>query len=213
MYNGNNCGCCRPQPELNIDRIVFTSITGPTGPIGPIGPAGPQGLIGATGPTGPQGVIGLTGATGPTGPQGIQGPTGPTGPTGPASTLGVSSNQNATTQTVADDGIVSVTGTNTSAGTSLSFVDNVVSTNEEGIYLVSANVSVTGTAGTTYQFAVTVDGVDYLFDATIPTGETTGTGGTTLILPLTATSTVSLFNRSGGDVTVNDALLGVTQLS
>ena len=96
FFNNDNC-CNRPFPNFNqqgnsgsVDRIIFTSITGPTGPQGPTGPVGPTGpsITGPTGPTGSTGATGATGVTGPTGVSGVTGPTGPTGATGPTGPAG-----------------------------------------------------------------------------------------------------------------------------
>jgi len=195
----------------------IAGVTGPTGPIGltgDVGPTGPIGLtgeIGATGPTGPTGPIGLTGATGEIGPTG---PTGPTGPAGESLPLSVSSNRNTTTQTVADDGLVSITGTNlTTPDSTLTFAGDTITSTEAGLYNIIANVTVEGTADTSYEFAVVVDGVDYLFRVNVLAGETTGVGSFSTIVPLTATSTITLNNREGAAVVVNSAELSATQLS
>ena len=219
--NGNcfRPSCCCNDFNFNnrTDRIIFNSVTGPTGPQGPQGPQGPAGTTGPTGPTGPTGEIGATGPTGPIGLTGATGEVGPTGPTGPAgedATLSVSSNRNTTTQTVADDVIVSVTGTNvTSPDSTLTFAGDTITSTEAGLYNIVANVTVTGTADTSYEFAVVVDGVDYLFSVNVPTGATTGVGSFSTIVPLTATSTITLNNRDGADVTVDSAELSVVQLS
>ena len=62
--------------------------------------------------------------------------------------------------------------------------------------------------------SITVDGVDYPFTITIPTGETSGTGGETVSINITTPpTTVSLYNVSGVDVTVTNSSLDVIKLA
>lgn len=229
-WNNNRC-CGNRFPIVNrsTDRIIFTNNTGPTGPIGPQGiqgPIGPQGVTGPTGATGPQGIQGIqgvvgptgttgaTGATGPTGLTGDVGPTGPTGPTGEAGTISASANQNATTQNVVDDALVSVTGTNVlTDGTTLTFADDTVTVTEAGLYMITANTEVTDSVGT-YTFAIVVDGVDYSYTVDVATDQVPTSNGETIVLQLTTVpTTVTLVNRSGVDVDVTNAQLNVVQIA
>lgn len=97
---------------------------GPAGPTGPTGPAGP------TGPTGP------AGATGATGPAGATGATGPQGDPGEDATL-------------ADSGIVSITDSTNSAGTTdeAARVDHTHAHGNRGGGSLHANAVASGAAG------------------------------------------------------------------
>ncbi len=201
-----------------------TGATGPQGiqgPTGPTGPAGSIGLTGATGPTGPIGATGLTGETGPTGPigpQGLIGPTGPTGPTGPAGvspTADISVNTSATTQTVADDGIVSVTGTNvTSDGSTMTFANDTVTITEAGFYQINASITTTPGTDTTQEFAINVGEVDYPFTVISTAGDTSATNSRSIVVNITTVpADVAIYNRSGADATVTNAMLDVVRLA
>lgn len=213
----------------------FPGVTGATGPqglqgiqgeLGPTGPQGAQGLqgipgvtgatglTGATGPQGIQGVQGIQGEIGPTGPTGATGATGATGPTGEAGTISASANQNDALQNVADDALVSVTGTNVlTPGTTLTFAGDTVTANESGLYLITANTEVTDSVGT-YTFAIDVGGVRYEYAVNVTTDQVPTSGGTTIVLQLSTTPTnISLVNTSGVDVDVTDAQLNVVQIA
>ena len=187
---------------------------------GEIGPQGPQGLqgipgvTGATGLTGATGPQGIQGEIGPTGPTGATGATGATGPTGEAGTISASANQNDALQNVADDALVSVTGTNVlTPGTTLTFAGDTVTANESGLYLITANTEVTDSVGT-YTFAIDVDGVRYEYTVNVTADQVPTSGGTTIVLQLSTTPTnISLVNTSGVDVDVTEAQLNVVQIA
>lgn len=199
------CNFCNNRCSDSSTRTIIrqTGIIGPTGPAGPIGPTGPQGEIGATGPTGPQGETGATG------------PTGPTGPSGETATIDASTNRSTTENTVTDDAIVPVTGTNsTSTDSTLTFSDDAVTITENGTYLISAVVSLTGaTAGSYYSFAINDGTSDYQFRVSAPTGTTTGSNSYTIVSTVTTSpQTIAIYNRSGEQVTVSFAELNVIKL-
>lgn len=206
------CGCGgRPStPTVSTDRVIFTNNRGPTGPQGPQGPTGPAGAsggVGATGPTGPQGLTGEMGATGPTGPQ------GPTGPAGATTGIEVSTNRDDTVQSVADDAVVSIAGTNVlSPGASMLYANNSVTINTAGVYLISATVEISGNEGSN-ELAVRVGDVDYTFHVVISAGANSGSASYTLFLNVAdVPRTIQIFNRAGAEVSVSRAELDVVQL-
>ncbi len=215
--NNNNCCNCRnsvtylrgpmgpagPQGARGpIGPQGATGATGPQGPVGATGPIGPQGPVGATGPIGPQGPVGATGAVGP------QGPVGATGPIGPAGTNDIiyASNQVAT---VASNGIIPLTLTASTPGTTMSVVGNEVVLDEAGTYLVSyfANGSVP-----TGDFIISL----YL-DSTPITGESItissageqSAGSKTVLITTTEAGTLSIYNTSAEAATLSGASLTV----
>ena len=154
-----------------------TGATGPTGANGSNGATGATGLAGAPGATGPTGLAGAAGATGPTGTNGSNGSTGPTGPsgangingsngfTGPTGATGPTGSGGATEYayiynvsaqfvtlgnpvTFDTNGPLS-SGITHNAGSSFIFV------NVAGLY----RIDFTGSASTTSQFSVYVNGV------------------------------------------------------
>ena len=217
-------GATGPQGPAGPQGL--TGATGPAGDTGPQGPQGEQGPQGVQGPQGEQGPQGVQGPQGEQGPQGIQGPVGPQGPQGeqgeigpqgPAgeSALEVSVNFSTTTQTVEDDEIVSVTGTNdTTPGSSITFADDVVTISESGFYQIAARVETEGGSNTTQNFAINVEGVDYPFTVLVDSGDTTGNGGATIVLNITTIPTdIAIYNREGETITVTSSLLDVVRLS
>ena len=215
-----------PQGLQGVQGLQgITGATGATGPTGPqgiqgeIGPTGPTGLTGDIGPTGPTGATGPTGPTGatgeigPTGPTGPTGATGATGPTGESATISASANQNDALQNVVDDALVSVTGTNVlTPGTTLTFAGDTVTTNETGLYLITANTEVTDSVGT-YTFALDVGGVRYEYSVNVATDQVPASNGQTLVLQLTNPTDITLVNTSGVDVDVTNAQLNVVQIA
>lgn len=185
--NNTNDRCPRP-----VDRIINRTVVGRTGPTG------------ATGPTGP------TGVTGPTGPTGV---TGATGPSGTTATLEASTNRNDTTQTVDENGVVSITGTNVlTTDTDILFVNNTVRLNSGGVYLITATIEVTDDAGT-YNFAIRVGDTDYSFVVIVNTGASIGTSSHTIYLNISSSPTVvSLYNRNTSSTTVTKSELDVIKL-
>lgn len=154
-------------------------------------------------------VVGPTGATGPTGP------TGATGPAGTTEVLEASINRNDTTQTVAENNVVSITGTNvlTEIDGDMLFVNNTVRLESGGVYLINATIEASGTAGS-YDMAINVNGTDYRFVVTINTGETAGTTSHTIFLNISTTpTTVSIYNRDSDSVTIEKAELDVVKLA
>ncbi|MBR2969518.1 MAG: collagen-like protein [Clostridia bacterium] len=243
-WHGDSCCNGNLFPTFNnrtTDRIIFTNNPGPAGPVGPQGPQGIPGPIGATGPQGPAGPQGLTGATGPAGatgatgaqgpqgeqgPQGIQGPVGPQGPQGEQGEIGpqgpagetisdVSVNISNTTQTVATDEIVSITGTNdTTTDSTITFADNVVTITEPGFYQITASVTTTPGTDTSQEFVIEVGGVDYPFTVVSSVGDTTATGSRTVILNISSAPTdVAIYNNSGTDANITNSSLDVVRLS
>lgn len=157
-------------------------------------------------------VVGATGATGATGPTG---PTGPTGATGTTATLEASINRDDTTQTVVENNVVSITGTNvlTDIDSDIMFVNNTVRLNSGGVYLITATIETTGTTGS-YSFAIDVGGTDYKFVAIINDDANSGTVSHTIYLNISTTPTVvSIYNRNNNSVTVSRAELDVIKLA
>lgn len=143
----------------------------------------------------------------------ITGPQGPAGEDGTA-TLGASTNRNDTTQTVATNAVVSITGTNVLTNDEdMLFVNNTVRINNTGLYLITATVEATGDAGA-YTFAITVNDTDYTFVINITGDATTGTTSHTIYLNISTSPTVvSIYNRGQSTVTINKAELNVVRLA
>lgn len=187
----NNCcnnNCC--NNDKIIDKNIY--ITGPMGPMGPRGEIGP---------------------TGPIGPTGATGPTGPTGPLGTNNLL-LSLNKNLNEQTVENDAIVNVTETNyLSPNTDLTFDNNIVTINSAGIYQIVANLEVSTENGT-FEFTITVAGVDYSFYVFVANGKVTGTASHTILVNVANTpTTVAIYNRNGDAVDIDFAELDVVKMS
>lgn len=189
MRNSNCCDknirCPRP-----INRVIYTTVLGPTGAIGPTGPTGPTGAIGPIGPTG---------ATGPAGTTSLQ----------------TSINRNDTTQTVAENNVVSITGTNvlTDIDGDMLFVNNSVRLGSAGVYLINATIETTGTAGS-YDFSIDVGGTNYNFVAIINDDANSGTTSHTIFLNIANESTtIGIYNRHTSVVTVAKAELDVVKLA
>lgn len=160
-------------------------------------------------------IIGSTGPTGPTGATGVTGPTGPTGATGTTALLEASINRNDSTQTVLENGVVSIAGTNvlTNLDGDLLYVNNTVRLGTAGVYLINATLEITGNAGA-YNFAIDVGGTDYNFVAVITDGATTGTISHTIFLNVANDSTtVSIYSRQTGSSTLEKAELDVVKLA
>lgn len=145
--------------------------------------------------------------------------TGPAGPQGPAgrdgsATLSASTNRNDTTQTVATNSVVSITGTNVLTNDAdMLFVNNTVRINSTGLYLITTTLEATGDAGS-YNFSITVDNTDYTFVVTIADGATVGTTSHTIYLNVSSSPTVvSIYNRSASTVTINKAELDVVKIT
>lgn len=143
----------------------------------------------------------------------ITGPQGPAGADGESVTLEASTNRNDTTQTVQSGGVVSITGTNVLTNDAdMLFVNNTVRLNSAGLYLITTTLEASGSAGT-YNFAITVDSVEYAFVLTINTGATTGTVSHTIYLNIATTPTViSINNKGSASATIEKAELDVVKL-
>lgn len=186
MLNNNCCNNTNECCPKTIDRIINRTVVGATG---------------ATGPTGPTGVTGATGAT------------GATGSAGTTATLEASINRDDTTQTVAQNGTVSITGTNVlTTDTDMLFVNNTVRLASAGVYLITATVEVADDAGT-YNFAIDVEGVDYAFVVIVNDDATVGTNTHTIYLNIaTAPTTISVVSRTADSTTVSKSELDVIKL-
>lgn len=189
MRRNNCCNNTNDRCPKPVDRIINRTVVGRTGPTGP------------------------TGATGPTGPTGVTGVTGATGPSGTTATLEASTNRDDTTQTVGENGIVSITGTNVlTTDTDILFVNNTVRLNSGGVYLITATIEVTDDAGT-YNFAIRVGDTDYSFVVIVNTGASIGTNSHTIYLNISTSPTVvSIYNRNTSSTTVTKSELDVIKL-
>jgi len=78
--------------------------------------------------------------------------------------------------------------------------------------MITGNVSVNDGVGS-YDFAINVNGTDYPFIVDVETGNTDAITSTTIALQLPATSTITLVNRDGGELTLGSAELNVVRLS
>lgn len=153
----------------------------------------------------------VVGQTGPTGPTGA---TGPTGPAGEATTLVASTNRNDNAQTVTENNMVSITGTNvlSSDTDDLLFVANTVRINATGLYLITTTLELSGDAKT-YNFAIRVNDTDYAFVGTINTGANTGTVSHTIYLNIaTSPTTVAVYSRTSGSTSISKAELDVVRI-
>ena len=240
----NNNNCCNFNPSFcpnggnNIDRIIFTGITGPQGPQGipgpqgPIGPrgltgaTGPQGPIGATGPAGPQGETGLQGPVGPVGPQGIQGETGPAGPQGPQGATGPVGPQGPagttsvasfgsfttdTTQTLSNESFP-IDSTIASSGIIIDTTTGIATLPNAGVYLVSYSVNTTSGAVSTDTASLYLNGGEYAGSSTTIANGTTSEK-TIIVNSPADNSTLNIQIISGGEVTFDGATLTITQIA
>lgn len=156
----------------------------------------------------------VLGATGPTGPTGATGATGATGSSGTTATLEASINRDDTTQTVIENNTVSITGTNvlTDLDSDILFVNNTVRLGSGGVYLITATVEISGTAGS-YDFAIDVGGTDYKFVAIINNDASAGTVSHTIYQNIvTSPTTIAIYNRNNASTTVTKAELDVIKL-
>ena len=158
-------------------------------------------------------ITGPTGPTGATGPIGATGPTGPTGATG-ISTLIVSLNRNDTDQTVANDEVVSISGTNfISQSSDLSFNNDIITINASGIYQVTGTLEVT-TENDTFDFTITAGGTDYSFYVYVADGKVSGTTTYSVLLNVINTPlNIAIYNRNGDDVDIAHAELDVIKIT
>lgn len=189
----NNCRCGGSNGiATSTNRIIF---------------ANGRGVTGATGPTGPQGI------TGPTGPTGPSGPTGATGPQGEGSTVEASINRNDSSQNVANDAVVSIAGTNVlTPNATMVYVNNSVILNTAGVYLISATVEISGSAGSN-KMTLRVGDIDYNFYVTINTGESSGVASHTIFLNVAdVPKTIQIYNQAGEQISVTRAELNILQL-
>lgn len=145
--------------------------------------------------------------------------TGPRGPQGPAgrdgtATLSASTNRRDTVQTVTADSTISITGTNVLTNDAdMLFVNNTVRLNSTGLYLITATLEITGTAGS-YNFSITVDDVDYDFIVTITDANTIGTTSHTIYLNISSSpAVVVITNKNNSTITVNKSELDVVKLA
>lgn len=167
-------------------------------------------------PTLPETIIytSVVGEVGPTGPTGATGPTGPTGATGVSEPLEASTNRNDNAQTVNQNDVVSITGTNVLSRdtTDMLFVNNTVRLNSGGLYLITTTIELTGDAKT-YDLAIRVNETDYAFVGIINTGANKGTVSHTIYLNLsTSPSVVSIYSRTTGSINISRAELDVVKI-
>ena len=182
----------------------LTGATGPQGPIGLTGATGPQGPVGATGATGPQGPVGATGATGP------QGPVGPQGETGPAGTSdGVYAGSG--TNIVASDEIIPLALIQATPLSTQTVADNAINITEDGVYLVSYFSS--GSVATDeFITSLYVNG-SAVTNESIIQSDSAGAGSKTVLLSLTANSTLALYNTSATQATLSGASITVLKVA
>ncbi len=193
--------------------VGATGAVGPQGPVGATGAVGPQGPVGATGAIGPQGPVGPAGATGAVGPQGPVGPAGPQGPVGPVGPAGLGDAIYASSgaNVVTAGEIIPLALITATPDTSLTVSDNAANITEDGTYLVSFFV---GGSVPTNEFITAL----YLNGAPI-TGETlvqsnsAGVASKTILLNLTAGSTLSLYNTSATEATLSGASITVLKVA
>lgn len=140
--------------------------------------------------------------------------TGPQGPAGATGTLEASTNRNDTTQTVTNDSVVSITGTNVLTNDAdMLFVNNTVRINSTGLYLITTTIEASGNAGS-YTLALRVNDTDYNFVLTINNEASIGTTSHTIYLNIgTSPTVVSIYNRSDTTLTIQRAELDVVKLT
>ncbi len=201
-----NTNCCK-------EAVIFRGPMGPAGPMGPrgpIGPMGPQGPVGLTGPQGIQGVQGLTGATGPVGPQGPVGATGPQGIQGISGTADMIYAGTNTAQTVASGAIIPIAEISATPTTTMSVATNAVNLPSAGTYLVTFAVNGSN-AGTNMSTALYLDGAPITGEV-ISTDQTAGSNvsqSKSVLVTTTGPATLSLYNTSANNDTLNSATMTV----
>jgi hypothetical protein len=204
---------------------------GPIGPQGPVGPIGPTGATGATGATGPIGPTGATGATGPIGPTGATGATGPIGPIGPQGPVGATGPQGpigATgpqgpagtsqalyagtgTQVVASGAIIPIELIAESPESTMNVSNNEVIINEDGSYLISYYV---GGSVPTNEFitALYLNGTP-ITNENIVQSNSAGAASKTILLNLSASDTLSIYNTSATEASLSSASITALKVS
>ena len=209
----HNCGCNNQPRRIVIPPVAVQGARGPQGPQGPVGPIGPQGPVGATGAIGPQGPVGATGATGPQGPVGATGATGATGPQGPAGPAGTSQAiyADSTTATVASGAIVPISLSASSPASTMTATGNEITLTEAGSYLVSYYTEGSVATGD-YETSLYLNGVA-IPDESITFVDSSGAGSKTILLNTEAGDTLSIYNTSDTDATVNNASITVLKVA
>lgn len=156
----------------------------------------------------------VVGEVGPTGPIGPTGPTGAAGPAGGAQTIDASTNRNDNPQTVQENGVVSISGSNILScdATDMIFVNNTVRLESAGLFGITATIELTGDAKT-YDLAIRVNQTDYDFVGIINTGANKGTVSHTIYINLaTAPTTVAIYNKTSGTINISRAELDVVRI-
>ena len=232
FFGCNNChhnGCC----NCNCNNVIRgprgpmgpsgpQGARGPIGPQGPVGPIGPTGATGATGPIGPTGATGATGPIGPIGPTGATGATGPIGPIGPQGPVGATGPQGPAgtsqalyagtgTQVVASGAIIPIDLIAESPESTMNVSNNEVIINEDGSYLVSyfSDGSVPADQLIT---ALYLNGNPIANENIIQTNSA-GAGSKTILLNLSASDTLSLYNTSASQATLSSASITALKVS
>ena len=223
-----NCGCNNQFRRVIIPPVAVQGARGPQGPQGPVGPIGPQGPTGATGatgaigPIGPVGPAGATGATGPQGPVGPTGATGATGPQGPAGATGATGPQgpagtsqaiyaDSTIATVASGAIIPIVLSESSPASTMTVDGNEITLTEAGSYLVSYYTEGSVATGD-YETSLYLNGVA-IPDESITFVGSSGAGSKTILLNTAAGDTLSIYNTSDTDATVNNASITVLKVA
>lgn len=229
-----NCGCNNQFRRVIIPPVAVQGARGPQGPQGPVGPIGPQGPTGATGATGaigpigpvgpagatgatgPQGPVGPAGATGATGPQGPVGPTGATGATGPQGPVGPAGTSQAiyaysTIATVASGAIIPIVLSESSPASTMTVTGNEITLTEAGSYLISYYTEGSVATGD-YETSLYLNGVA-IPDESITFVGSSGAGSKTILLNTAAGDTLSIYNTSDTDATVNNASITVLKVA
>lgn len=144
----------------------------------------------------------------------VTGPQGPAGADGATGTLEASTNRNDTTQTVTNDSVVSITGTNVLTNDAdMLFVNNTVRINSTGLYLITTTIEASGNAGS-YTLALRINDTDYNFVLTINNEASLRTISHTIYLNIdTSPTVVSIYNRSDTTLTIQRAELDVVRLT
>lgn len=229
-----NCGCNNQFRRVIIPPVAVQGARGPQGPQGPVGPIGPQGPTGATGATGaigpigpvgpagatgatgPQGPVGPAGATGATGPQGPVGPTGATGATGPQGPVGPAGTSQAiyaysTIATVASGAIIPIVLSESSPASTMTVTGDEITLTESGSYLISYYTEGSVATGD-YETSLYLNGVA-IPDESITFVGSSGAGSKTILLNTAAGDTLSIYNTSDTDATVNNASITVLKVA
>lgn len=169
------------------------------GPQGPVGPAGPQG---ERGPQGATGATGATGPIGPAGPIGEQGPAGPTGETGATGATGPAFNTYGSFYTIGAQQVSSAANlplTTTISNNNITLANNTVTVADAGIYWINYGVGAS-TEGVTDDIFLNVNG-----SSIAGSGKEISSSGAvngSVILNLTANSTLTLTTNSAANVTI-----------